>query len=73
MKQEDFEQLVTEGLNRIPTDIQKKMSNVVIVIENNPTKKQKRRLGIRKNSVLFGLYEELPLTKRQGECQRQRE
>ena len=64
MKQEDFEKLVREGLDRIPKHIQKKMDNVVIVVEDNPTKEQKRKLNIRKNSVLFGLYEGHPLTSR---------
>ncbi|MDA3840779.1 MAG: metallopeptidase family protein [Patescibacteria group bacterium] len=64
MKQEDFEKLVAEGLDRIPEEMQAKMDNVVIVIEDNPTKDQKRELGLRKNSVLFGLYEGHPLTSR---------
>jgi len=64
MKQEDFEKLVTEGLDRIPKHIQKMMNNVVIVVEDNPSKEQKRELRLRKNSVLFGLYEGHLLTSR---------
>ncbi len=64
MKYEDFEKLVEEGLDRIPAKIQALMNNVSIVIEDNPTKDQKRELGLRKNNVLFGLYEGVPLTER---------
>ena len=55
MKLEDFEQLVSEGLDRIPEDIQAKMSNVVIAIEDNPSKEQKRELNIRKNLSLINI------------------
>lgn len=64
MEQEYFEKLVAEGLDRIPEHIQKMMDNVVIVVRDVPTKEQERKVGLKKNNVLFGLYEGLPLTKR---------
>lgn len=64
MKQEDFEKLVEEGLDKIPKKIQDLMDNVAIVIEDNPSKDQKRELSLRKNNILFGLYEGIPLTDR---------
>lgn len=64
MNRDAFEKLVSEGLDRIPPEVQAKMDNVGIVIEENPTKDQKRKLNLRKDSVLFGLYEGHPLTTR---------
>jgi predicted Zn-dependent protease with MMP-like domain len=66
MEIEKFEQLVNEGIKDIPQKFLDKLDNVVIVIEDNPTPEQLKKLKIRKNYVLFGLYEGIPKTKRWG-------
>lgn len=66
MKIEKFEQLVNEGIKDIPQKFLDKLDNVGIVIEDNPTPEQLNKLKIRKNYVLFGLYEGIPKTKRWG-------
>jgi len=64
MTREKFEKLVREGIKAIPKKFLEKLENVDIIIENSPTIEQKRKLKLRKNSVIFGLYEGIPQTKR---------
>jgi predicted Zn-dependent protease with MMP-like domain len=61
---EEFEQLVKEGIDAIDEKFLKKLKNVEIVIEDNPTSFQLEELQIR-GALLFGLYEGIPLTKRE--------
>ena len=63
---ERFEKLVEEGIKDIPQKFLDKLDNVGIVIEENPTSEQLKKLKIRKNYFLFGLYEGIPKTKRWG-------
>lgn len=66
MNIERFEQLVDEGVKDIPQKFLDKLDNVGIVIEDNPTPEQVKKIKLRKNYVLFGLYEGIPKTKRWG-------
>ena len=63
---ERFEKLVNEGIRAIPKRFLEKLENVDIVIEDEPTPYQLRKLGARKNLLIFGLYEGVPKTKRWG-------
>lgn len=65
MTQEEFEQLVKEGIDSIPEKFLKKLKNVEIVIEDDPTPYQLEKLHM-KGGLLFGLYEGVPLTKRES-------
>ena len=66
MNLNDFEELVIEGIKAIPQEQLKKLNNVDIVIEDNPTQEQLKKLKIRNNYSLLGLYEGIPKTKRWG-------
>jgi predicted Zn-dependent protease with MMP-like domain len=59
-----FEEIVKEGIKAIPERFLEKLDNVDIVIEDEPTLYQLKKLGARKNSLIFGLYEGIPQTKR---------
>jgi predicted Zn-dependent protease with MMP-like domain len=63
---ERFEKLVEEGIKDIPQKFLDKLDNVGIVVEENPTPEQLKKLKIRKNYFLFGLYEGIPKIKRWG-------
>ena len=63
---ERFEELVNEGIQAIPKGFLEKLENVDIVVEEEPTPEQLRKLKIRKGVFLFGLYEGVPQTKRWG-------
>lgn len=60
MNREKFESIVLEGIKAIPEKFLEKLSNVAIVIEDNPTAEQKKKLKIGNGWTLFGLYEGVP-------------
>ncbi|MBZ1345449.1 MAG: metallopeptidase family protein [Candidatus Nealsonbacteria bacterium] len=60
----EFEELVNEGIKAIPKRFLEKLNNIEIVIEDEPTPEQIRKLKLSKNSTIFGLYEGIPQTKR---------
>lgn len=64
MKSEEFEKLVEEGIALLPEQVLAKLDNVAIVIEPRPTKSQRKGVRAGSNTVLFGLYEGIPLTER---------
>lgn len=64
MRGEKFERLVTEALEELPEEFQKRLDNVDLVVAAYPTREQKGRAGIGPHQTLFGLYEGVPLTKR---------
>jgi len=66
MTLESFEELVRQGIEAIPKEFLEKLDNVGIIIEDDPTPEQLRKLKIRKDYLLFGLYEGIPKTKRWG-------
>jgi len=63
---ERFEKLVDEGIEAIPKRFLEKLENVDIVVEEEPTLEQLKKLKIRPSFFLFGLYEGVPKTKRWG-------
>lgn len=66
MNKEKFEKFVEEGINALPEKFLQKLSNVDIVIEDTPSKNQLKKLKIGRESLLLGLYEGVPQTKRWG-------
>ena len=50
----DFEQVIQEALDSLPRDLRKQISNVEIVVEDEPAPGQR----------LLGLYQGVPLTRR---------
>jgi len=64
MTQEKFEEIVKDGIKAIPEKFLEKLDNVDIVIEDEPTPYQLSKLRARKSSIIFGLYEGVPQTKR---------
>jgi len=64
MESGKFEELVNEGIKAIPKKFLEKLDNVDIVIEDEPTPYQLRKLRTRGSSIIFGLYEGVPQTKR---------
>lgn len=60
VSRERFEELVADALDEIPPELASEMENVAVVVEEWPTPAQ---LGGR-SGTLLGLYEGVPLTKR---------
>jgi predicted Zn-dependent protease with MMP-like domain len=59
-----FEQLVAEALDDLPSFFQEKMSNVAVLVERWPSRSTLRRSGVEPGHTLLGLYEGIPLTQR---------
>lgn len=57
MTRGEFEKIVAQGIDAIPEKFLKKLSNVAVVIEDEPAPDQKKKLKIRQGWMLFGLYE----------------
>ncbi len=63
---QQFEQMVSEGIDAIPPLYQKHLQNVAFIVEDFPSPKQRLELGLACNQTLFGLYEGVPLPGRSG-------
>lgn len=60
LTREKFEKIVEKGMKAIPEKFLRKLSNVAIVVEDEPTPIQKKKLDIHPDWTLFGLYEGVP-------------
>ena len=59
-----FEQFVSEGIDALPDTVLSKLSNVAIVVEDEPTDRHREETRLADNETLFGLYEGVPQTER---------
>lgn len=64
LSREDFESLVDEALSSLPEEVQRWLDNVAIVVADRPSPDQQARTGLGPGSLLFGLYEGVPKTRR---------
>ena len=64
MTRDIFEQLVAEGVKAIPQKFLDKLSNVAVIVEDEPTEEQLKHNHVRRGWTLFGLYEGVPQTAR---------
>jgi predicted Zn-dependent protease with MMP-like domain len=60
-----FDRLVADALRSIPRQFRDAMANVVIVVEDEPSRSLLRQMGIGPPATLLGLYQGTPLTVRQ--------
>lgn len=63
---EQFSALITEAMSELPKDHMDAVKNVAIVYADEPTPEQAEKLRLRADQTLLGLYEGVPLPKRQG-------
>jgi predicted Zn-dependent protease with MMP-like domain len=63
---ERFQELINEAMATLPEEHIRHLQNVAILYEHEPTPEQRRQLQLRHDQTLFGLYEGVPLTERQG-------
>lgn len=62
MSPDEFDRLVAAAYKRIPARFRRRLKNVALVVEAEPTRAQLGRLG--PGGTLLGLYEGRPLTAR---------
>lgn len=63
---EQFDQMISKAMDSLPKTHMGAIKNVAIVYEDEPSEAQRVALQLQCNQTLFGLYEGVPLTRRQG-------
>lgn len=63
---QQFEQLISDALEEITKSQGRKIDNVAIIYQDEPSSQQRKALKLNNNQTLYGLYEGIPLSKRQG-------
>jgi predicted Zn-dependent protease with MMP-like domain len=63
---EQFQALIAQALDELPAEHMQAVKNVAIIYADEPTLQQREQLRLRQGDSLFGLYEGVPLAKRQG-------
>jgi len=64
MNRPEFEQLVADALASIPRRFRRALSNIAIVVEDEPSAQLLHEMEIEPPDTLFGLYQGIPLTER---------
>jgi len=62
MDREHFEELVVEAVEGLPEEFQERLENIVLMVEDWPSREQMITLGLEHRDELLGLYEGVPLT-----------
>jgi predicted Zn-dependent protease with MMP-like domain len=65
VRREEFEKRVVEALASIPRRFRDAMSNIAIVVEDEPGPELLDELDVEPGGTLLGLYQGTPLTERQ--------
>ncbi|MFA5004160.1 MAG: metallopeptidase family protein [Candidatus Saccharimonadales bacterium] len=66
LSDDEFQKLINEAFATLPEEHTKRLENVAILYEEEPTPEQRERLKLRHDQSLYGLYEGVPLPFRQG-------
>ena len=61
---QQFEHLISRAIDEMPERYIKGLNNVVVTYADDPSMEQSRKLKLRGDSLLLGLYEGIPLTQR---------
>ena len=64
MRRETFEDLVIRAVERLPAEFRASLENVDVIVESWPSQRQLKKLGIRYQDQLLGLYEGVPQIRR---------
>ncbi|MDP2861007.1 MAG: metallopeptidase family protein [bacterium] len=64
IKRNLLKHLVVEAVSSLPLRVREAMKNVVIVTEEEPRREASNEIGIERHEVLLGLYEGVPLVRR---------
>lgn len=63
---EQFDEIISKAIDHLPKTHLAAIKNVAIVYEDEPTPRQREELKLLCHQSLFGLYEGVPLTRRNG-------
>jgi predicted Zn-dependent protease with MMP-like domain len=63
---EHFQELIDKAFDSLPEVHRDRVQNVAILFADVPTPEQRQQLQLRHDQTLLGLYEGIPLSRRQG-------
>ncbi|HUB93051.1 MAG TPA: metallopeptidase family protein [Verrucomicrobiae bacterium] len=61
-----FQEFIDKAFDSLPKTHRDRVQNVAILFADEPTPEQRHELALRHDQTLLGLYQGIPLTKRQG-------
>ena len=64
LKDEEFDTLISRAMDELPQKYIKGLDNIAIVYADDPDEHQRQKSNIPEGSLLLGLYEGIPMTKR---------
>ena len=64
---DEFEDLIEQAFDTLPRAHRDSIKNVALLYADEPTPPQREELRLRNDQTLFGLYEGVPLPRRQGQ------
>ena len=64
MTRTNFERHVEEGFERLPEWVRARITNVAILIEDEPSEEDRTMQGLKDDETLLGLYKGIPLSER---------
>jgi predicted Zn-dependent protease with MMP-like domain len=64
MRPDEFDKLVADAFARVPSQFRRRMKNIAMMVEAEPTPEQLARGKVPRGGTLLGLYEGRPLTRR---------
>jgi predicted Zn-dependent protease with MMP-like domain len=64
MPKKEFETLVAEGFERLPEWVREKITNVALLVEDEPSMEVRKQEGLGDDETLLGLYHGIPLSAR---------
>lgn len=63
-EEREFERLVARAIDDLPERFRRRLANVDVVVEDEPTPEDQASAGLPDDEPLFGLYQGTPLTQR---------
>jgi predicted Zn-dependent protease with MMP-like domain len=64
MRRWHFEQLVAEALDELPRRFRRRLRNIAVVVESEPSQEILKDMGLWPHGTLLGLYQGVPLPRR---------
>ena len=64
MDSKRFTWLVAKAVEDLPVEFATKLENIDVVVEEQPTPRQRAEARLKRNETLLGLYQGVPLTRR---------
>jgi len=64
MRRWHFDRLVAEALDELPRGFRRRLHNIAVVVEREPSQALLEELGLWPHRTLLGLYQGVPLTRR---------